>query len=184
MTSRLASVKLQGMEPQAPQSSRAIDVTGLPEEAIQAVQAVVALLRGQAKGAGPGFSSPEEWARAIREWAEGHTQGNQSADSCRGNGINPFSPPSPPLRADWWEEPVDPAIAASTPPEILEAQVTFFRELPELLKERQGQWVAYYGARRLGFAATKSALRKECWRQGFQEVFIRYVEPHTPTDYI
>jgi hypothetical protein len=86
--------------------------------------------------------------------------------------------------ANWWELPVDPAIAASTPPEILEAEVTFFRELPQLLKERRGQWVAYWGARRLGFAATKTALWEECRRQGYQELFVRQIVPYPPTDYI
>jgi hypothetical protein len=98
----------------------------------------------------------------------------------------PGEPPEtlPPLPADWWELPLDPAIAALIPPEMLEAQRTFLRELPQLLKERRGQWVAYYGARQLGFAATKTAMWEECRRQGYEEVFVEFVEPHSPVHYI
>src|SRR5262249_46130486 len=59
--------------------------------------------------------------------------------------------PLPPLGSD-------PEVRASTPPAILEAQATFWRDLPELLRERRGQWVAYHGAHRIGVGATKAAL--------------------------
>jgi hypothetical protein len=52
---------------------------------------------------------------------------------------------------------VDPDPRDSTPPEIMEAQDTFYRELSELLKERRGQWVAYHGKTRIGFGKTKGA---------------------------
>jgi hypothetical protein len=85
--------------------------------------------------------------------------------------------PLPPLGSD-------PAIRASTPPEILEAQTAFLRDLPELLKERRGQWVAYYGAKRIGFGETEEALWQECLRQGYQNFLVRCVWPRPPFDYI
>ena len=42
-----ASDKLESMQRQAQHAKKEIDVSGLPEEAIQAVQSVVSLLRGQ-----------------------------------------------------------------------------------------------------------------------------------------
>jgi hypothetical protein len=71
------------MEMQAPQK-REIDVTGLPEEAIRAVQSVVSLLRAQPGTEGsPVFASREEWAKAISEWAENHPRIDKPADDSR-----------------------------------------------------------------------------------------------------
>jgi hypothetical protein len=42
----------------------------------------------------------------------------------------------------------------------------FYRDLPQLLQERPGQWVAYSGNRQLGFAATSTELYRECIRRG------------------
>jgi hypothetical protein len=78
----------------------------------------------------------------------------------------------------------DPPIRAYNPPEILEAQATFMRDLPELLKERRGQWVAYYGTKRISFAPTKPALLEECRRQGYRHCLTRCIWPHPPFDYI
>jgi len=70
------------MNTAAQQPTRSIDVTGLPEEAIQAVQSLVSLL--QTPGAGrPTFSSPDAWVRAIREWAESHAKQATAADWSR-----------------------------------------------------------------------------------------------------
>ena len=85
--------------------------------------------------------------------------------------------PLPPLGSD-------PAIIASTPPEILEAQRQFFADLPQMLRERPGQWVAYYGKHRLGFAKDDLALWQECRRQGYEEVLIWCIYPYPETDYI
>jgi hypothetical protein len=176
------------MEPAATESRKEIDVTGLPEQAIQAVQSVVRLLRLQFGDGEQVSSSPNDWARAIGDWAESHVRRAQAGE----NGqkyllpsvpVEP-PPPPPPFREDWWELPVDPAIAASTPPEILAAEVTYYRELPELLKERRGQWVAYYGSRRLGFATTEDALWQECERQGYRDFYVRRVESEPPFHYI
>ena len=78
----------------------------------------------------------------------------------------------------------DPAIIASTPPAILEAQRVYLQDLPELLKTHRGQWVAYYGTERLAIAATQDALCEECFARGYQEFFIRRIEPHVETHFI
>lgn len=78
----------------------------------------------------------------------------------------------------------DPAIRASTPPAILEAQRVFLQDLPELLQMRRGQWVAYYGTERLGFGITKETLWQECCARGYDEFLIRCIEPHVETDFI
>jgi hypothetical protein len=71
----------------AREPTRSIDVTGLPEEAIRAVESLVSLLRGQqgatATAVPPAFSSREEWIKAIREWAESHKPQGTSADWSR-----------------------------------------------------------------------------------------------------
>jgi hypothetical protein len=85
--------------------------------------------------------------------------------------------PLPPLGSD-------PASRASTPPAILEAQTAFLRDLPELLQERRGQWVAYYGDRRIGFAETEDALGRECLRQGYTDYLVRCVGPRAEVDFI
>lgn len=84
----------------------------------------------------------------------------------------------------WPPYPSDPAILAKTPPVILEAQATFLRDLPKLLKERCGQWVAYFGTERLGFGTTKTALCQECCQRGYEEFLIRRIEPRADFDYI
>jgi hypothetical protein len=71
------------MEPTAQQPQRSIDVTGLPEEAIRAVESLVSLLRPRPGPSGSAFSSPEEWAKAIRAWAESHKTLGTSADWSR-----------------------------------------------------------------------------------------------------
>jgi hypothetical protein len=71
------------MEPAQPQT-RSIDVTGLPEEAVWAVEQLASQLRGrQANGVPPAFASREEWAKAVREWAESHPHREALADDSR-----------------------------------------------------------------------------------------------------
>jgi len=66
------------------QVPRSIDVTGLPEEAVQAVEALVSQLRGQTTTqGGASFSSREEWVKAIRAWAASHQPEATSADWSR-----------------------------------------------------------------------------------------------------
>jgi hypothetical protein len=45
---------------------------------------------------------------------------------------------------------------------------TFLQELPQLWAERPGQWVAYQGDRRLGFATQKHELYQLCLEAGLQ----------------
>jgi hypothetical protein len=70
------------------------------------------------------------------------------------------------------------------PPIVLEAQEAFRRDLPELLKERHGQWVAYHGARRVGFGASKAALWRECLQQGLEDFLVCRVWPMPEWDLI
>ena len=48
--------------------------------------------------------------------------------------------------------PTDPAAehVCTIPPMVAKSQEAFRRELPELLKNHYGQWVAYHGDERLG----------------------------------
>jgi hypothetical protein len=63
--------------------SRSVDVTGLPEEAIRAVESFIAILRSQLNGSGPQFASYEEWSRAFHEWIASHEPRGTSADWSR-----------------------------------------------------------------------------------------------------
>jgi hypothetical protein len=53
-----------------PELPQVVDLTGLPEKAIQAVHAIVAVLRRQA--APPAPLSPEEWSRELRAGVASH----------------------------------------------------------------------------------------------------------------
>lgn len=72
------------MDPAQLQLSRSIDVTGLPDDAIRAVEFYVSLLRDQqAAGVPAQFPAREEWAKAVREWAESHPKRGALADDSR-----------------------------------------------------------------------------------------------------
>ncbi|HKI33333.1 MAG TPA: enoyl-CoA hydratase [Gemmataceae bacterium] len=66
------------------------------------------------------------------------------------------------------------------------AELAFRRDLPGLLQERPGAWVAYHGDRRIGIAATDLELYKECARQGLPDdeclVFPIELEPPDEVD--
>jgi hypothetical protein len=65
-------------------TTQSIDVTGLPEEAVRAVELYVSLLRRQqAAGMPTHFRSREEWAKAVREWAESHPKRDTLANDSR-----------------------------------------------------------------------------------------------------
>ena len=68
------------MEETTRQGSRSIDLTGLPEDAVKAVECLVSVLREHAarRPAIPGFASRDEWVKAIREWAASHTEAKGS----------------------------------------------------------------------------------------------------------
>jgi hypothetical protein len=71
------------MEPTTKQ--RTIDVTGLPEEAIVAVETLVSVIRAKVEVAHdkPIFGSRDEWSRALREWAASHPPLSYTADDSR-----------------------------------------------------------------------------------------------------
>jgi len=77
----MASAMLEGMASRH-EETRLVDVTGLSEEAIQAVESMVAALREQANGS-RAYRSPQEWCKALREWAEGHRRLDNPADWSR-----------------------------------------------------------------------------------------------------
>src|SRR5690242_9857546 len=64
-------------------------------------------------------------------------------------------------------------------PLIREAHEVYQRELPQLLQERPGQWVAYHGAQRIGFAARKQEMDQVCRERGFDldETLVECIEP-------
>lgn len=67
---------------------RSIDVTGLPDEAVRALEALVATWQKQVRPAQPQElplwqRSHEEWSRALREWGESHPRREILADDSR-----------------------------------------------------------------------------------------------------
>jgi hypothetical protein len=76
---------MKGMEHTTRQVTRSVDLTGLPEDAVRAVESLVAVLRGHAirHSAIPEFASRDEWVQAIREWAASHSAKESEADWSR-----------------------------------------------------------------------------------------------------
>jgi hypothetical protein len=63
------------------------------------------------------------------------------------------------------------------------ALATFRRDLPRLLEQRPGQWVAYHGDQLVGFAKTDLELIQECIRRGYRgrDYVVAPIEPeHHP----
>jgi hypothetical protein len=74
----------EGMEHTEQHDTRSIDVTGLPEEAVRAVELYVSQLRSQqVAGVPSAFASRAEWAKAVRQWAESHPRRETLADDSR-----------------------------------------------------------------------------------------------------
>lgn len=80
-----------------------------------------------------------------------------------------------------------PAEEASSliPPAMLRSQQGFWRDLPELLKNRRnhGKWVAYHGDERVGLGKTRTELYRHCLERGLRrgEFYIdRIEEADTP----
>src|SRR5947209_6954343 len=78
-------------------------------------------------------------------------------------------------------EEVSPLIA----PAMLRSQRGFWRDLPELLKNRRnhGKWVAYHGDERVGLGKTRTELYRHCLGRGLRrgEFYIdRIEEAETP----
>ena len=80
-----AKIALMETDAQMTVTPQAVDVTGLPKVAIEAVQSLVALLRDSHTSLSMPrpFSSKEEWANAVREWAANHPVRKQLADDSR-----------------------------------------------------------------------------------------------------
>jgi hypothetical protein len=70
------------------------------------------------------------------------------------------------------------------PEGIRKSQEAFFRDLPELLKDRRlrGKYVAYHGDERIGIARDDVPLIPECLRRGLErtEYDILVIEPQSP----
>ncbi len=60
-----------------------------------------------------------------------------------------------------------------------QALQAFQRDLAQLWTERSGQWVAYRGEQRLGFALSKHELYQQCFQRGLprDEFVIFCIEP-------
>jgi hypothetical protein len=75
------------MEPSSQTAQRSIDVTGLPDEAIRALEAQVAALRQQAHARAAEVPlwerSYEEWSKAFHEWVHSHTKRETIVDDSR-----------------------------------------------------------------------------------------------------
>jgi hypothetical protein len=68
-----------------PSPKATLDLTGLPDQAVDAIRTLVETIRQQtaAPGGSARFSSREEWVQAIREWAKSHPAQPTSADWSR-----------------------------------------------------------------------------------------------------
>jgi hypothetical protein len=79
--------------------------------------------------------------------------------------------------------PGSPQEPASAPPSLArDAEAAFRQDLPRLLAERPGQWVAYHGARLLGYARTDLELYRLCEERGIPdgEYIVRPIEEDPP----
>jgi hypothetical protein len=64
------------------------------------------------------------------------------------------------------------------PLEIRQAHEAFCRDLGQLVEERPGEWVAYRGTSRIGFASSKTSLIQHCLSLGLKrgEFLVRSIE--------
>jgi hypothetical protein len=62
---------------------------------------------------------------------------------------------------------------------IEQAEAAFARDLPQLVRQHLHQWVAYHGAKQLGFAPSRAELHTECLRRGLSpdELVVWQIEP-------
>jgi hypothetical protein len=76
----------------------------------------------------------------------------------------------------------DPVQEAEKPSLGSLALAAFRSDLPRLLEERPGQWVAYHGDQLVGFAATDRELHQECIRRGYRgpDYTVRCIELEPP----
>jgi hypothetical protein len=64
-----------------------------------------------------------------------------------------------------------------------QAVLAFRRDLPRLLEERPGEWVAYHGEQQVGIAKTAIELYQECARRGLpdDEYIVHPIEALLPS---
>jgi hypothetical protein len=67
------------MQP-ASQARRFLDVTGLPEDTIHALEDQIAALRASRLRPHGAYSSHEEWSKALREWIDSHPKTDHFVD--------------------------------------------------------------------------------------------------------
>ena len=72
-----------------------------------------------------------------------------------------------------------PPLNCEIPPMIAQSQAAYRRDLPQLLKERPWQWVAYHGDERIGFADSDVTLCQQCLARGldWDQFVVRSIEP-------
>ena len=61
------------------------------------------------------------------------------------------------------------AVHSGVLPMLEAAAAQFQHDLPELLKDRRGQWVIYHGAKLVGFGGTKTDLLLACYSRGYSD---------------
>jgi hypothetical protein len=71
-----------------------------------------------------------------------------------------------------------PLIDVEVAPLIAQARAAFERDLPELLREHEGQWVAYFGEKQLAFGTTRRELYQQLIPEGYpdNQLFLCFVE--------
>ncbi len=93
------------------------------------------------------------------------------------------------IRADVYERVRDvlearPVLDLQVPEGIRRSQEAFFRDLPEMLKNRRlrGKFVAYHGSERVKVAKSGTDVIRECLRRGLQsdqyDIFV--IRPQSP----
>jgi hypothetical protein len=63
--------------------TRSVDVTGLSEEAIRAVESLVVSLREQHGPPRSRYRSHEDWSKAFHDWVNSHRKLDRIADDSR-----------------------------------------------------------------------------------------------------
>ncbi len=76
----------------------------------------------------------------------------------------------------------DPVQAGEKPALGPLALAAFRRDLPRLMEERPGQWVAYHGDQFVGFANTQLELVQQCNCRGYRgrDYIVGCIEPELP----
>ena len=66
------------------------------------------------------------------------------------------------------------------------AEITFDKDLPKLYMERPGEWVAYRGTERIGFAAQKHLMYQQCRQRNLddEEFVVFCIEPYATEMYV